>query len=178
MVGEKEQLAEVVPRFEALGLMVEIVDSASKLRALNFAKLNWLHLLPEVSEIEAESAIDNEPLPLDDLSLPDIAGKTESSDSAATAEAVEEVQVVEAAEAAEANEDAEAPLNDSESSDGVRLELVDHATQASQQSMIDESSDEPSQAFAEFDLSALSLAPLDADESPSDENSSDDNEIK
>jgi hypothetical protein len=175
MVGEKEQLAEVVPRFEALGLMVEIVDSASKLRALNFAKLNWLHLLPEVSEIEAESAIDNEPLPLDDLSLPDIAGKTESSDSAATAEAVEEVQVV---EAAEANEDAEAPLNDSESSDGVRLELVDHATQASQQSMIDESSDEPSQAFAEFDLSALSLAPLDADESPSDENSSDDNEIK
>jgi hypothetical protein len=78
IVGDREQLAAIVPRFKSLGLMVDIVDSASKLRALSFAKLNWLGLLPEATEIDKGSATDNRQLPSDNENPRDAADQTEA----------------------------------------------------------------------------------------------------
>ncbi|RMA80059.1 hypothetical protein [Umboniibacter marinipuniceus] len=56
MVGEYAKLAPLVPRFETIGLAVEIVESNAKIRALSFTKLNWLSFLPEVSEDQEATA--------------------------------------------------------------------------------------------------------------------------
>ena len=71
MVGEYAKLALLVPRFEAIGLAVEVVESEAKIRALSFAKLNWLSILPEVSEAPKAASPANPPMQTETVGVSD-----------------------------------------------------------------------------------------------------------